>query len=681
MRILHATVLLAAPLVAAAQVLDPPVLRCATVNAAGDVIVTWTPTSDPDGIFMRYDIHVAADANGPWAVAGSVPVLGQTNFLHAGSGAGTGARFYFVTTVSTTPAVSQHSDTVSTLFLQVFQSTPPGSANLAWTAPEKAATATAWYTVWMEYPVGNWNLLATVDTSVYAYQHVIDICADSLTFRVGLADQLGCVSFSNRQGDFFEDVTPPTTPQIQSVTVDTLSGLATIHWTPSPQPDTDGYIIVLSTPGGGIIIDTVYGQPTSSYTWLLSQAWLAPESFTIAAFDTCNVGVPPSPNTSATGPPHTTMHATTQYDQCAGLVKIAWTPYGGWTPEAHQVFYQVDGGLWSLLANLDGDDINYTHTVDPDRDYCYAIRAERTPGGTFSMSNKTCRSTIYPGLPAFNYIRTVSVLDEERILVVDSLDQSASVGGYSLERSRNGAPFEEIVFFPVVNDAVINYVDEDVETGRNGYRYRMTVLDSCGHAVLTSNIGGSIVLRAEALLTAENALEWNGYAEWAGFPAAYRIHRSIEDGPFAVVAALPPDPWNWKDNVAGLIDGDGRACYYVEAVEAGNPSGINAVSLSNVACAVQEDLVWIPNAVIIGGINNIFQPVLGFVDVSEYTLSIINRWGQVVWTTNDPQEGWDGEVGGRQAPLGVYGYFCAFRNGAGRRFEKRGTVTLLTALE
>ena len=91
--------------------------------------------------------------------------------------------------------------------------------------------------------------------------------------------------------------------------------------------------------------------------------------------------------------------------------------------------------------------------------------------------------------------------------------------------------------------------------------------------------------------------------------------------------------------------------------------------------------MFIPNAFIVGGSNPVFQPVLSYVDVRQYELSIISRWGMVVWTTNDPMEPWNGEVDGQMAPTGVYAYYCAFSNGAGRRIEKRGTVTLLTALD
>ncbi|MCB9166363.1 MAG: gliding motility-associated C-terminal domain-containing protein [Flavobacteriales bacterium] len=122
---------------------------------------------------------------------------------------------------------------------------------------------------------------------------------------------------------------------------------------------------------------------------------------------------------------------------------------------------------------------------------------------------------------------------------------------------------------------------------------------------------------------------------------------------------------------------NGRFCYFVEANETGDPSGINASSISNEACAIQEAQFWVPNAFIVGGVNSDFKPVTAYTDFRAYTFIIYNRWGQEIWSTTDPNEAWKGTVKGSFVPQGVYAYYCGFENGAGRRFEKRGTVTCL----
>lgn len=665
--------------IAQGQPLDPPALRCASVNVSGDVALTWTPPSDPNGDCIHYEVWHASTPAGPYALLGISPCA-TVSYTHFGAGANGGPQFYFLTTVynGSGTNTSLPSDTVSTIFLQVFQSTPLGSANLSWNAPSPSPTAASQFTIWLEYPLGNWSQIATVGSSTFAYQWVVSICEDSLTFRVGLADQQGCVSFSNRDGEVFQDFTPPSVPTISAVSVDSLSGLSTIIWGQPPEADTDGYIIVFNAPGGGVIIDTVFGQGNTSYTWPDSWPFGGPESFTIAAFDTCETGTPPSPNTSATGPPHTTMFAQTSYDRCAARVRLFWSAYIGWTPQAQEVLVQVDGGPWALAGVLAGNALEYLADVQPGRTYCFIVKAVQAPGGASALSNKTCLFTTYPAIPQDNYVRTVTVTGPSRILVVDSVDYSAQAGGYRIERSTNGGPFSTVASFPGSAGPVIFWNDNAVRPELDGYQYRVQVLDSCGTAAVTSNIGANIVLTAVGELSGESRLTWNGYVDWAGNVAGYNIYRSVADGPFELIATTPPNPWTYTDDVNAFVTLTGRFCYYVEALESGNPSGINAISVSNQACANQQALVYIPNAFIVGSrFNPVFKPVIGFADVAAYKLVIINRWGQVVWETEDPDEGWNGVVGSQVMPIGIYAYYCSVRNGAGKLIEARGTVTLI----
>lgn len=665
------------------QPLDPVMLHCVSVDASGSVTLNWTGPPDPSGIFQNYQVFAASDMNGPYGLIGTVGVLGVGTWMDPVSDGTTGPLFYYVTTTTNgaPPMVSEPSDTIATIHLQVFQSVPLGSANLVWTTPAVATTADDTFSVWMEYPVGAHQIVAEVTASTYSYQHVVSVCDDSLTFHIQRSDDSGCTSSSNWTGDRFQDVTPPTPPVITSVTVDTVSGLASIDWEPSPEMDTGGYIIVYSAPVGPAIIDTVFGRLNTLYEWVESLAGIGFESYTVAAFDTCRTGVPPSPNTSVTTPFHTTMFLDHSYDQCGTTVTLEWSPYVGWPVAEHTVFVQVNGGVW-VEAGIVGGSINtFNMEVEPFMTYCFAIRASEGPGLASSMSSRTCLVTDYPFTPAFNYLRTVTVSAPDAVLIIDSVDVSAMVNGYRLERSENGGEFQTIALLPPTLSPVITYTDTEVTPASTSYRYRMVVLDGCGTDAVVSNMAEIIMLRATADLNGYDRLEWNGYTDWAGQVVAYEIHRQVADGPFTLHAVAPPAPWFYMDDVSSMTASTGRFCYYVVAREAGNPSGINMTSVSNIACAVQEELVYIPNAFIVGGRNNTFKPELAYTDVSEYELSIINRWGQVIWTTHDPFQPWDGTVGGKAVPLGVYAYYCNFKNGAGRVFEKRGTVTMLTAVE
>lgn len=677
---------------ATAQVLDAPSLRCASVNVSGDVTLTWVVPPDPNGLFQQYEVYHSAVAGGPYAlVPPAIPVYGTSTFTHFGAGAHLAPQYYYVVAVSTAPPpnASAPSDTLSTIFLDVTQSSPLGSAVLDWTPQHvpHLATADTLYDIWMEYPVGSWQLVGTMEEPATHYEHIISICEDSLTFRVSLANGNLCTSFSALDGDVFRDDTPPTPPVIATVSVDTASGQATIDWGASPEGDTDGYIVVLINALGNTIIDTVWGQGNTFYQYLLSDAATLPESFTVAAFDTCWTGNPPSPNTSATLDPHTTIHTTTSYDECASTVTVSWTPYGGWPVENYEVYAQQAGGSWFLLGIFSPSGSSALHaSVVPFTTYSYVVKAIGANGTLWSLSNKAIRPTDYPPVPQFNYIRVATVLGDGHIQVVDSVDGSAAAKRYVLERSANGAPFEVIAVRSgaAVPGGTLVFDDLEVEADQRSYSYRVQVEDSCGTPVVTSNTAATIHLRAEADLEGFSHLSWNGYGDWAGTVGAYAVYRSIADGPWQQLALLPGGQWTYSDPVQDLIATNGGFCYYVEAFEVGNPSGIDVFSRSNEACAVQEVQFWLPNAFIAGSsieANREFRPVTAYTGFGSYQLIIYNRWGQNIWSTNDPAQGWDGKVGGSYVPQGVYGYYCAFENGEGRKLDKRGTVTFLWGRE
>lgn len=673
---------LLAPLVAAATAVDPPSLRCASVDIAGDVTLTWVVPPDPSSSFAEYRIYTSAVQAGPYAQVGSILVYGQNTFLHVGAGADLGARYYYLTTVSldTPPIESQPSDTLSTIFLTVGQSTPLGSAVLGWSLlhTPPIPTSNTNELVQLEHPLGTWSQIAQVTNTDVHYQQVIAICQDSLTYRIAQADQLGCVSYSNLTGDVFSDVTAPTPPVIVGVSVDTATNQTVVDWDPSPEPDTQGYIIVLAQSGGNVIVDTIYGQNNTIYQWTGSDAGAGTESYTIAAIDTCYSGNPPAPNTSATNSAHGTIFVRTLYDRCAAQITVVWTPYVGWPVSQYDLYVRVDNGPTQQLGTFSSATLSYAHTdVEPFHTYCYVVKAVGLSPGQVSLSNNECRVTAYPAIPQWNYLRLATVEDEDHVLVVDSVDLSARAHAYRLERTFNGGPWEAIASAPGGSSPTVVFNDMDVTTAERSYLYRVIVEDSCGTDVVTSNTGTSILLTAQPGLDATNQLRWNGYEHWDGNVQGYEVQRSIDEDPFTPIAFNPPGQWEYVDDVSDYIGSRGRFCYRVVAVETGNGSGLNAESVSNEACAVQQEAVWVPNAFIAGGVNHDFKPVLAFVDVRTYQFIIYNRWGQEIWSTTDPNEAWKGQIDGSYVPQGVYAYYCAVNNGAGKKYEERGTVTFL----
>ena len=76
------------------------------------------------------------------------------------------------------------------------------------------------------------------------------------------------------------------------------------------------------------------------------------------------------------------------------------------------------------------------------------------------------------------------------------------------------------------------------------------------------------------------------------------------------------------------------------------------------------------------GINDVFKPV-GENYIAEYEMVILNRWGMVMFKTNDPEQGWDGMYAGQLAPTEMYAYIIRIKDIEGAEWKYEGTVLLL----
>lgn len=61
----------------------------------------------------------------------------------------------------------------------------------------------------------------------------------------------------------------------------------------------------------------------------------------------------------------------------------------------------------------------------------------------------------------------------------------------------------------------------------------------------------------------------------------------------------------------------------------------------------------------------------------DFTMRIYNRWGQVIFVSNDQQIGWDGSIKGSPAQPGVYVYRINGVSPGGQEVERSGQITLV----
>lgn len=94
----------------------------------------------------------------------------------------------------------------------------------------------------------------------------------------------------------------------------------------------------------------------------------------------------------------------------------------------------------------------------------------------------------------------------------------------------------------------------------------------------------------------------------------------------------------------------------------------------------QEYGYWAPNAFTPNGdgINDTWQPWGNVIDPEGFELEVYDRWGQLMYASNNPRDGWDGTAGGAQVPLGVYAFRAHVIEGiTGKKHDLQGHITVI----
>ncbi len=155
-----------------------------------------------------------------------------------------------------------------------------------------------------------------------------------------------------------------------------------------------------------------------------------------------------------------------------------------------------------------------------------------------------------------------------------------------------------------------------------------------------------------------NKLRWNNLLNTCAPDVAHYdiYYRPLKEGAFDLIhqTGLPDDTVFIHKNLSSIA-----GCYRIVAVDSSGNEGYpsNTVCVDIDSCDIYRlPNVFTPNG---DGYNDTFIPY-PYDFVERVDMTIYNRWGTVVYTTNDPDINWNGkhENSGRDCAEGVYYYVC-----------------------
>ena len=250
----------------------------------------------------------------------------------------------------------------------------------------------------------------------------------------------------------------------------------------------------------------------------------------------------------------------------------------------------------------------------------------------------------------------------------------SDLGGYRIYRRRD----DENTFSLIAdlnNPQDTSYLDNSgVEADAHSYCYTIVAKDRCDLESEEVDEHCTILLQVDATPDEyQSSLNWTPYMDWPNGVRTYGIYSSdLNDlTQFIQIDLLDPNTFAYRHTeIEQAI-----YCYRIRAEEE-NP-GCGFESWSNEECVTFPPRLYFPTGFTPNGdgLNDNF--VIPGVFLEKFEMIIFNRWGRVIYTTNDQATGWPGTHKGKPVQEGAYIFQVTGVGYDGFEINRTGTVTLI----
>ena len=322
-----------------------------------------------------------------------------------------------------------------------------------------------------------------------------------------------------------------------------------------------------------------------------------------------------------------------------------------------------DGTVISTINNVtqtaynDGD-------VICNQDYCYRV-INNYANGLISTSGEVCVTAFSTDTPA-PVEDITSTIANEAVDINWAIPPAESPDIYFIYQSVNGAA-------PAIIDTVDgnNYTDSNVGFSGDTYCYSIAYQDACGNL---SDIGPAtcpVILTGVLEPDNEVSLNWTNFEGWMMGVNQYFV--DIFDDQGTLLESVPAGGGlSLTDNAP---EWDSQILFYQIRAVSNDPAPRE--SLSNLFRVQLEVLIFLPNAFTPNddGLNDFFEAEGQF--FQEFSMKIFNRWGEIIFVSDNKDVGWDGTFSGKLMPEGTYVYRVDVTDFTDLKTTRTGGVLLL----
>lgn len=331
---------------------------------------------------------------------------------------------------------------------------------------------------------------------------------------------------------------------------------------------------------------------------------------------------------------------------------LEWSYYVGWNRvEKYKIYRSHNGKPFQLVDEVFGTIKTYTDTDLCNTSYTYLVQAVKEGETDSAFSN---RASV---LPKFAFNTALPMVENVSVNMEEAVEVRWKKSNFKLNESYDVLRYDGSLS---VNPAVVNttdtfFTDNAANPSSGNLFYRIKEVDRCGNKTAAGRYAKTIWLKGENV-DKVSYLKWDSYEIW-DFPTVNQsVYFIPEDKSKLFIATLDPDVFTYND-IGFYPSIDGYYQYKVAAVNAAGDS-----SFSNRARVPGKPVYFVPSSFSpnIDGINDKFSFYSLFVtsavthDYKDFEVLIYNRWGQLVYQSNNIKDAWDGNYQGQPAPQGMY---------------------------
>ena len=351
---------------------------------------------------------------------------------------------------------------------------------------------------------------------------------------------------------------------------------------------------------------------------------------------------------------------------------LTWQPYSAALLPASQFrYYRIsrNGAPIGAVTRPDRNTSSYSdaNNIICGTSYCYVLEATIAGSAqTIVTSNRVCVTGINGDVPGAVGTTIVSVEDGHPRLITTPPANIGATDSYTMVVSRaSGASGN---FQPIAAlDRKSTFTDDNANPSAGSFCYQVAFQNSCGLTSPTSKPVCTIFLESKSSL----GIDWNA------------------DSPFA-----PDLIANYVVEVADSINGSNGAQYPVGSKTqfAPDPNDPNLqqqryriiatsttgdISYSNFFRFLRDVKIFMPEAFTPNGDGTNDQLLAKGIYVDQFSMTIYDRWGEVVYNTTNKSQGWDGKINGQDATHGQYMYRIEIIDLRGLKTVRTGSVLLI----